>query len=252
MVGLIKAFRLEIKHIKQSKIQLPLLLVLPTLIIVAFALAGKDTIFSPSRGLSFYDYFAPSIYSTAIVFITTQMTVLRIVAERSPYGTLDRDLLAISRPSMYLGKYFANLMIAIVQCSLIFYVGYNIYGVKIVGDPWAVLLIMMFAALFGLSLGLLISVITKTRDQAVQLVPFSVLVFLVLSGIMIPIDKMPSDLALIASNLPLTLLNNALESIMHSGKSLEETMTYNIRLFGWIIGFLSLGIIKFSSEKYSS
>lgn len=249
MGGLIKAYRLEFRHIKQNKLQVLLLLLLPVLIIVAFALAGKESIFDPRRGLTFYDYFAPSIFATAIIFITTQMTVLRIVAERAPYGTLDRDLLAISRTSMYLGKYFANLVIAIVQCGLIFYVGYSIYQVNIQGSPVLVIILMVLSALFGLSLGLLISVISKTRDQAVQMVPFTILVLLVLSGVMIPLSQMPPNIGIIANNLPLTLLSYGLESIMHNGAPFEAISVTILKMLGWIVGLLFLGISKFATEK---
>jgi ABC-2 type transport system permease protein len=249
MQGTIKALKLEVRHILGSKLHLLLLFVIPAIVVVAFASAGKDSYIYPGTEVTLYDYYAPGIFATVIFFITTQLAVLRIVAERAPYGTLDRDLLAISRRGMFFGKFLANMMVGFCQCILIFLIGKGIYDVKITGDSILVLSLFFLTALVGLSAGLLLSVSTKTKDQANQLVPFVILFSLVLSGIMIPLEKMPAALKEASNYLPLTLSYSGLKDVMLNGKGVEDLISPILFLTLWTAIFLIIGVSKFSVER---
>jgi ABC-2 type transport system permease protein len=184
-----------------------------------------------------------------MVFIATQFTVLRIVGERAPYGTLDRDLLAISRAGMYLGKFLAGVVIVVIQSFLFLAVGKIAYNMTMEGSFYLSFVFLFFVSLTGLAIGLFFSVIAKTKEQAVQLVPFTILIFLVLSGDLIPLRDMPSFLKQIAASSPITLANEGLRKVMLEGKSFNEVSNHVMKLLGWIDSMLIFGIVKFITEK---
>ncbi len=112
--GFVSAYRLEINDMKQRKGNLIFYLFVPIILIWLYSLIASGQVNS-SLDLTRFDVTAPSVLSVIIVFITMQLTVLRIVAERAPYGTLDRELIAISISGMYFGKLIANYLYAIIQ-----------------------------------------------------------------------------------------------------------------------------------------
>ncbi|MEE8168130.1 MAG: ABC transporter permease [Candidatus Hydrothermarchaeales archaeon] len=247
MQGLGKAFRLEMRHILESNTRFFSHLLIPIMIGVVLAEAGAADC-SFCYGYTYFDFYASLIFSTSMIFISTQLMVLRIVGERAPYGTLDRDLLAISKSGMFLGKFLAGVVISLIQCVLFLGVG-EYYNMTMKGSLYVFLLLLFMLSLVGLLLGLLFSVFTKTKEQAVQLVPFVVLILLVLSGDLIPVIDMPSLLGQIATNSPITLANESLRKVMLEGKTLQDVFAQIIKLLTWILGLLIVGIIKFTTEK---
>jgi ABC-type multidrug transport system permease subunit len=253
MNGLVKAFRLEMEHVFSSKVKALSHFIIPIAIVAVLAEAGTQQcrwcyFDDATNTYSYFDFYSSLIFSTAMLFIATQLTVLRIVGERAPYGTLDRDLLAISRTEMYLGKFLAALTVVAVQSSLIIIVGKR-YGMILEGSTFDFFIVLFLLSAVGLALGMLFSVFSKSKEQAVQLVPFAVLVFLTLSGDLIPDSDMPPVFAFLAQNSPVTLANVALREIMLLGSGISEESGNVIRLTIWVVGLLLAGVLKFRFEK---
>ena len=103
MKGFKKAFKLELNKLKEHKSSLFLYIILPGIInfILYFSSSDKTTPYGT------YGLYGPILLPFTLIFITTQLTALRIVSERSPYGTLDRELTTISRSGMIIGKFLA-------------------------------------------------------------------------------------------------------------------------------------------------
>lgn len=257
--GFFKAARLEFNQIKESKLTLLLLFLVPVVLIIVFAVFGNGecTFVPPCKGMKSYDFLAPPVLPIVVLLITTQLTILRIVGEKSPYGTLDRDLLAISRGGMYLGKLLTNTVIGFIQCFLMF-LTILIFGLKINGNPISVLLILLATAFMGLNMGLMFSVFSKNKEQAVQLVPYSVVALLVLSGVFIQFNDMPAVIRPIATISPLALSYNALSVTMLSWDAIAYKAVTTTRLFDavwyligvviWAFIFMILGLVKFKLE----
>lgn len=248
MKGMVKAFRLEINDLFGSLSKAIPHFLIPLAIVVLLAEAGANECawcYYNKTTYTYLNYYASLILSTAMLFIAMQLTVLRIVGERAPYGTLDRDLLAISRSGMYLGKFTAGLVVVAIQCVLLILVG-RVYGMILIGSTFDFFILLFILSAVGLALGLFFSVVSKTKEQAVQLVPFAVLVFLTLSGDLIPPSDMPQVLAVFARNSPVTIANEVLREIMLGGLGINRIETLLI----WTGVLLVLGILKFNKEKY--
>jgi len=250
--GLTKAIKLEFNDMAERKISLLFYLLVPAIIIWIYYISAT-TIVSwgsyASLNLKLYDLFASDVFSIIVIFITIQLMVLRIVGERAPYGTLDRELIAISRTGMYLGKLFANLVIVIIQVILIYLFGFIIFPAKNYGGFISITLFLFLIALFGLISGLTISIFSRNKEQAIQFVPFFVLVLLLFSGILIPLDQMPMGVQSFAKNMPLTLGTQSLKMLSLDGVGFEDVHTNMIKLITWIVSFALIGIIKFNFER---
>ena len=234
MFKFIRSYRLGIRQALESTFVFASNFLIPILIAILLAEAGSMTC-SFCLGYTYFKSSAPLIFATAVMFISTQLMVLRIVGERAPYGTLDRDLLAISRSGMYIGKFLAGLSIAVIQTVLMVFVATEFYSMTMEGSVFFYLVILLLASITGLSFGLLLSIISKTKEQAVQLVPFIILILLVLSGELILFDDMPTLISQVSRNLPLSLAATTLKNIMLSGEGFQSLSMNVVKLLVWIV-----------------
>jgi ABC-type multidrug transport system permease subunit len=245
MSGIINAIRLEFSSMFERKFSLILYLLAPILIIFLFYSSATQVITWGNYAnlqIRLYDMYAPVILGLIVFFISLQLTILRIVGERAPYGTLDRDLMAISKTKMYLGKLIANSIYLLAQIAVIYLASFVLFPIKNYTSPFNVSVLLFLFGLFGIVTGLLISVISKNKESAIQLVPL-------FSGSMISLDSMPQIISSIAKNLPLTLTNDSLRNLMLDGVGFEEILSKVGILLIWIFSFLIIGILKFKFES---
>ena len=252
MIGkLIKATKLEINHIKENKFSMLFFLLVPSIIISIFGGVAKKPITwgaYGSLGITGYDLYSPGILPLIILFITTQLTVLRIVGERAPFGTLDRDLLAIPKVSMYFGKLLTNFLFFIIQLLLIYIIITRIFPVNNFGGPIVIILFLLLIGLFGLALGLAISIFSKSKEQAVQLVPLFILLLFIFGGLIFNIELSPV-IQIISDNSPLMLTADSLRMSMLDGVGFEDVTSNLYKLIYWNIGLIFISMLKFKFER---
>ena len=238
MKDILKATRLEYRQITESNGHILLLLIQPVLIIILFG-----AVLPPEHSqYPYYKHTIASMLSIVVIFISAQMTSLRIVTERAPYGPLSRETLGIGRASIISGKLNANFLFAGIQCILIYLMGVNVFEIE---NSILILIVLLVTSFFSLSMGLLFSVFAKNKDQASQLVMLTVLVFLVLSGAIVKIPE-TSILYDVSQEIPMTLSLNSLVSVMNA----ENDISWNIaKMLSFGIFCLLVSAFKFSIEK---
>lgn len=247
-----KALKLELNNLMERKLSLLFYLIIPAILIAIFYYSATAIVtWGKYVGLNIkiYDWQAPFIFAAIVLFFTVQLTILRIVGERAPYGTLDRELVAISKTSMYFGKLIANFIFVFIQIILIYIAGFILFPARNYGNSAAIFLFLLLIGLFGLVSGLAVSIFSKNKEQAIQFVPFFVLVLLLLSGVFVPLEQMSEGMKGIASILPLTLGSNALNSMMLDGWGFEDVTGAALGLIIWIIIIITIGLLKFKYEN---
>lgn len=252
--GLTKAIKLEYNYIKERWLSTLIFILASALIIIIFSYVAKVPV--GWGGLSeinytYYDLLAPMIFSLLILFVTVQMIVLRIVGERAPYGTLDRELIAISRTGMYFGKLFVHSIIAFLQCLCIYVIGFVLFPVKNYAlSPVPILVLFFLLALFGLSLGLLVSIFSNHKEAAVQITPYLILGLFVTSLILIfPGIAIGQSTKIFIVNNPVALISQSLNEIMLNGVGFEDISANVTRITFWIIGLILVSLLKFNFER---
>lgn len=253
--GLTKAIRLEFNHMLETKFSFLFYLIVPSIVIWVFAnFASKVIAF---ENVTVYEYFAFRVIALVIFFVTVQLSILRIVGERAPYGTLDRDLLAISRSGMYFGKLIANSVFVLIQSIFIYIVGFIIFPAgKIYGSPVIVILLLFVIGLFGAVLGLTISIFSRSREQAIQLVPFLILLLL-MAGDFFLIEKfgIPEQIKTLSSYSPLSVSYKMLQSATADTYGFTDMLlgsfqeNYFLKIILWTILLVTIGLLKFNFEK---
>jgi len=245
-MNLIKAIRLEGRAVTANRFAMFILFLQPVLIMACLRIAGDSYI--PGTVTRSFDFFAPAVLAISLIYICAQTTMLRIVGERKAEGgTLDRERLGIDNFSHFFGKFIANSFFALLQCILLLVVG-RILGLEIKGFLGTFFTLLFFAALFGLALGLTVSVFAKTKLQAAYVIPLIVIILMIFGGVIIPISAMPEYIRSIVEKLPITVVFNGLTAIQNG--SLTDDINIKIFIiFIWTITLLLIGSIKYSLEK---
>jgi ABC-2 type transport system permease protein len=150
------------------------------------------------------------LFPFILMFLVTSIAMLR---ERTG-GTLERLMsLPLAKLDLLLGYGLAFAVVAAVQAVLTSIVGFWLLGLDSEGAIWGVVLIAVANAVLGMSLGLFLSAFATSEFQAVQFMPAVVFPQILLCGLLVPRESMPSLLEGISWFLPLTYAYDALERV---------------------------------------
>jgi len=136
-------------------------------------------------------FFVPGVIGTLTLIIVVGLTAFAIVRERE-MGTLEQIMVTPIRPvELILGKTVPSFVIGFAEVGLIAAVGIVWFHVPFAGNPLIMLLGTALFLLCTIALGLLISTVCVTQQQAFALQFFIVNPLFTLSGFSFPIASMP-------------------------------------------------------------
>ncbi len=178
-----------------------------------------------------------AVFPFVVMFLVTSVTTLR---ERSS-GTLERLLtLPTGRLDLLLGYATAFGAVAAVQALLAVGVSVGPLGLEVVGPVWLLGVVAVLDAVLGTALGLLVSAFAQTEFQAVQFMPAFVLPQLLLCGLLLPRDQMPSLLGAASDVLPLSYAVDAMSHLTRSASTGEVWADLAV-VAGFVVAGLGLG-----------
>ena len=139
-------------------------------------------------------FFVPGVIATLTLVMVVNLTSFAVVRERE-VGTLEQIMVTPIRPLEFiLGKSIPFFLVGMGLVSLIAAVGTLWFRIPFVGNPLVLLLGTSLYLLSTLGLGLLISTLCQTQQQAFATNFFVVNPMFTLSGFSFPISSMPDAL----------------------------------------------------------
>ena len=186
---------------------LALLLFMP-----AFFMALLWWMFEESAGPAF-DRFAPALLAIFPFFVMFLVTVVTTLRERST-GTLERLLaMPMGKLDLLLGYALAFGLMAALQAVVAVTTSVYLLGLDVAGPVWMLVVVAVVDAVLGSSLGLFLSAFARTEFQAVQFMPAVVTPQVLLCGLFVPRDELPSVLREISGVLPLSYAVDAIDLV---------------------------------------
>jgi len=195
------------------------------------------------------NFMVPSIAGLILLVITTILMAMAIVKERE-IGTLEQIIVTPIKPyQLILGKIvpfaiFGFIDILLVNAVMVFW-----FGIVIKGSFIFLLFASSLFVLSTLGLGLFISTISKTQQQAMMVAQFGLLLPMIyLSGFAFPIESMPQWIQYITYVIPLRYFITILRDIVLKGSGLMELLPETITLFFIGISILLLSALRFKKR----
>ena len=198
------------------------------------------------------DFTAPGIIGFAMTLITVMLTAMSVVRERTS-GTLTRILIApISAWQVTIGYTFAFSVIGILQAAELFLASILLFGIRFVGSPGVVALIIVLFTIGLQGIATLISTLAKNEAQAMQFVLFLLIPSLMVSGVFWPLETMPATIRPLSYISPLTYANAGLRKVMLAGGGFGEIRFELAVLGAFAVVMLLLSVLSMRRQAYTA
>ncbi len=160
------------------------------------------------------DIMIPGLAGVILVFVGTVITSLGVVRERQA-GTLEQLAVMPLRPAdVFLGKIIPYFVVAVVDLAVVLAVGVALFGVPFNGSVATFGLGALLFVFVTLGVGVLISSVSQTQGQAIQLAVMTLLPQVLLSGLIFPLSSIVAGVRWIAYLLPLTYFTEISRGVM--------------------------------------
>lgn len=157
-----------------------------------------------------------------IMLLTVTAVMSQAVVKERERGTLEQMFVTpITRAEYLIGKVAPYVMISTVQVIVVTVFGSWWFDVPFNGSVFAIGLGLLLFLLTGIGLGLFISTVSQSRQQAQQATMFMLIPTMVLSGFIFPIDSMPAPIVPFTYLIPLRYVLVILRSNWMKGSGLD-------------------------------
>ena len=212
-----------------------------------FSILNSQLLYNP-RMKSAYN-FVPAIMGMLLLLICAMMTSVSIVREKER-GTMEVLLVSPVRPLMIIvAKVVPYLLLALLILAVILLMSATVLDVPLQGSLGWIFVVSLIYILLALSLGLLISNIAQTQFVAL-LVSAMVLLLptVMLSGMLFPVESMPTVLQWISAIIPPRYYIQAMRKLMIMGVGIQEVWHEVAVLIGMTALLLVVSLKKFKTR----
>ena len=193
-------------------------------------------------------FMVPGVVAVLITMITIMLTAMAIVRERE-IGTLEQLMVSpITTPALILGKIIPFAALAYIEMSIALLVGILWFGIPFAGS-WALLYAISFLyILTTLGIGMFISTMTKTQQQAMFFGWFFSIFAIMTSGFFTPISNMPQSVQYLTYLNPLRYYMTTVRAIMMKAASVDILYPEILAMAIFAVVLFSLSWIRFSKR----
>jgi ABC-2 type transport system permease protein len=192
------------------------------------------------------NFMVPGIVAVLLLMITSMLTSMAIVRERE-VGTLEQLMVTpITTPELIMGKTIPFAILGFIEMSVALAFGVIWFGIPFVGS-WPLLYLLSFIFLFTtLGVGMFVSTVTKTQQQAMFFAWFFMIFAILTSGFFTPISNMPQSVQYLTYLNPLRYFIVIVRGIMMKGAGLDV-------LYPQVLALIVFGLVifTFSALRFS-
>jgi ABC-2 type transport system permease protein len=191
-------------------------------------------------------FMVPGIVGMLLTVITLILTSLAVVKEKE-IGTLEQLIVTPIKPyQLIIGKLVPFIILGFVSVVIVITAMNLIFSIHVRGS----IIFLFFSAflyiLSTLGLGLFVSTISKTQQQAMMIAIFGVMMPMIyLSGFTFPLENMPVIIQDIGYAIPLKYFINIIRGVVLKGNGFAEHWMDLLALL-----FMGTSILVFSSLRF--
>jgi ABC-2 type transport system permease protein len=190
-------------------------------------------------------FYLPGVVSFMVMLISLLLTSMAIVREKE-IGTMEQLVVTPLRPlELIIGKTIPYGLCGLIVMALVVSVAVFWFQVPVRGNP---LLLFLAALLFlgcSLGIGLFISTISATMQQAMMTTFFFLVPLLLLSGFAFPIEDMPMPIQHLTQLNPLRHFLVIVRGIFLRGIGLELLWPQYCILAATSLGIMTASVLRF-------
>jgi ABC-2 type transport system permease protein len=172
--------------------------------------------------LDYRHYMVPGILVALVTLIGTLLTAQNIAREKE-LGTLEQlNVTPITRGQFIAGKLLPFWVLGMFELAAGLVLGRLVFGVPVLGSPLLLFAVSAVYLVAALGVGLWISTIVETQQQAMFVTFFIMMIYLLMSGLFTPIDSMPRWVQVVAELNPVRHFVEISRAVLVKGAGLRE------------------------------
>ena len=195
--------------------------------------------------LDYRDYMVPGILVQLVTVVGTLLTAMNIVREKE-LGTLDQlSVTPLSQGTFIAAKLIPLWVLALVELSLGLLVARFVFHVPMRGS---LVLVFGAAAIYlvaALGVGLFVSTLVSTQQQAMFITFFIIMIYLLMSGLFTPVRSMPDWAQVMAQLNPVKHFIGVMRAVLLKGATAGDVARPIAALAGFAVVILMLAVRQY-------
>lgn len=190
-------------------------------------------------------YNVPAIIGVLLMLMSLLLTALGVVRERE-LGTLEQLMVSpLSAGELILGKTIPVAIVAFIDLAIICAVAIGWFGIPLRGSVFALLLCSLVFILAALGVGLLISTVSATQQEAFMSMFLLFLPSVILSGFMYPVRTMPPLFQTLTLANPLRHFLEIVRAIFLKGAGITDIWPQLL-----VLTFMAVAVLSLASWRF--
>ena len=199
--------------------------------------------FNPTR--NYKHWMVPALMVSLTTIIGLLLTAQNITRENE-LGTLEQlNVTPMTKIQFIAGKLIPFWLLSLVILTIGLTIGKLVFDIPMRGNLLLVYLAAMAYLVVVLGLGLWISTITRTQQQAMFVAFFLILIFLLMSGLFTPVDSMPRWAQGVAEVNPVKHFVGIMRAVLVRGAGLDTVGRPILGLAVAGLGVLALAVARY-------
>ncbi len=194
------------------------------------------------------NYMVPGIVGLLVSLVTLVLTSLAVVKEKE-IGTMEQLIVTPIRPyQLIAGKLIPFTILGLVSVIIVLLSMRIIFEIPVKGSGTFLLVSAFLYILSTLGIGLFISTVSKTQQQAMMIAIFAVMMPMIfLSGFAFPVENMPVAIQYISHIIPLKYFNIIIRGVILKGLGFAD-----LWINALILLLMGAAILFFSAMRFKS
>ena len=198
-----------------------------------------------NTSLDYKRFMVPGILVQLITLVGTLMTALNIVREKEA-GTLDQLNVTPIRPSVFIAAKLLPLwIIGLVEFTMGLAIASLVFHVPLAGSIPALYLGAMLFLLAALGVGLWVSTVSDTQQQAMFVTFTLIMIYILMSGLFTPVRAMPAWVQAVAQVNPLMHFIAMTRAILLKGAGVADVSRQLLALALLGTSILSVAVVRY-------
>ncbi|HJX27158.1 MAG TPA: ABC transporter permease [Thermoanaerobaculia bacterium] len=191
-------------------------------------------------------FYVPAILAMVLMLVTMILPSVAVVREKE-IGTLEQlSVTPLRSWQLIIGKLTPFGIVGMLDLLLVTAIAIHLFKVPLRGSLVLLVALSFLFILTTLGLGLLVSTLVKTQQQAMSFCVYLLMVPMIyLSGLIFPIENMPRPFQIATYAIPVRYYANILRGIFLRGSGLDVLWPDALVLLGMGVGVLALAVLRF-------
>jgi len=199
--------------------------------------------------LDYKTFMVPGILAILVTIIGLFLSAMNLVKEKE-MGTIEQiNVTPIKKHQFIIAKMFPFWVIGLFDLALGLFLGKILFNIPMIGSLWTLFFAASIFLFLILGIGLLLSTISDTQQQAMFSAWFFLIIFILMSGLFTSTDSMPTWAQKLNYLNPMVYFIKIMRMVLLKGSGILDIKNELIIMFGYGVTVFSLATMRYKKTN---